>query len=709
MNTLSSRRRWGLSIRAAVLLAILAGVVLPGLVMLWADALLARPSYQALVDQRRDAVLALTAGSLAEPLQERNLDGLRQALRLTLLDPQVCSVEIAGLAEPGAQAGLDTRRCAASVPLDVREAPIHRAGQRLAGLRLGFDAREVDQLLGNRRDAVLRLVAAQVVFGVVVLMLVLTWRLLRPIDRLKAQASGLATPDTTASGRVEWRRDDELGQLGQHLNLASERIVSLVGQLEISNTELRRIAMYDQLTGLPNRRLFRELFERALAMAKRSQRPMALLFIDLDRFKQINDTWGHRAGDELLLQVSQRLRETVRDSDLVGRLSGDEFLALLPEADHFDAIAHSALRLIQALEVPLTLSQTLDSGAAGGETQAQISASIGVARYPRDGEDFDELLRRADQAMYRAKALGRGRYAIYRDGQAVPAGAGAGDDEIGQALARGELLMHYQPVIDARSGRAVGAEALMRWQHPREGLLAPARFIRRAEDGGHLHALGLHALSGACAQLAQWKAAGHHPGSVAVNVSAAQFFHPEWSQVLARIVAQHRVAPGELAVELTEGTLMAEADADATQERVTALRALGVKLVVDDFGSGLLSLGRLGRLRPDVLKIDPGFVQALPGDADALALVRGVVLLAQSLGAEVVGEGVETEAQRDALLALGCVRQQGYLFAAPQVALSEPSWPLAAREPPAAPLLPPGRVPYSPALASNASSRRSAS
>ncbi|HSI58728.1 MAG TPA: sensor domain-containing phosphodiesterase [Ideonella sp.] len=697
------RRRWGLSIRAAVMAAILAGVVLPGLFMLWADPLLSRASYQSLVDHRRDTVLALTAGALAEPLQEQNAEGLRQALKLTLLDPQVCSIAIAGPTPAPKEVEVNTRRCPASVALVMREAPIQRGGQPMATLQLGFDGREVAQLLGNRRDALLRLVAVQGVFGAAVLMLVLTWRLLRPIDRLKAQASSLATPNATAAGPVDWRRDDELGQLGQHLNLASERIASLVGQLEISNTELRRIAMYDQLTGLPNRRLFRELFERALATAKRSQRPMALLFIDLDRFKQINDTWGHRAGDELLLQVSHRLRETVRDSDLVGRLSGDEFLALLPEADHFDAIAHSALRLIQAVEVPLTLSGPLEGGAAG-QGHAQISASIGVARYPRDGEDFDELLRRADQAMYRAKALGRGRYAIYRDGQNGADDAFGLDDELGQALVRGELQMHFQPVMDTRSGCAVGVEALMRWQHPREGLLAPARFIRRAEESGHLHALSLRALSGACAQLARWKDAGHHPGSVAVNVSAGQFFHPEWPQALARVIAQHHVEPGELAVELTEGTLMADGDAEGTLERVAALRRLGVKLVVDDFGAGLVSLSRLSRLRPDVLKIDPGFVQLLPGDADTRALIAGIVQLARSLGAEVVGEGVETEAQRDALAELGCVRQQGYLFAAPQVALTEPSWPSAPHVPPPAAASPA----YNPAWPSAPSSRRSA-
>ena len=492
----------------------------------------------------------------------------------------------------------------------------------------------------------------------------------RPIRALKAQAGQLAAP---AEGQVvapsRYPPGDELGELGRHLELAHERIDELVGQLEASNRELHRMAMYDQLTGLPNRRLFHELFDHALAMARRGRQPMALLFIDLDRFKHINDTHGHPAGDALLLCISQRLRDTARESDIIGRLSGDEFVALLPQATTFESIAHTALRLIHAVEMPVPIDDS-------GQT-VRISATIGVSRYPRDGEDFDELLLRADQAMYRAKALGRGRYALYRDGQTpgLPPASG-GDDELRQALRRGELMLHYQPVIDTHSGHAVGSEALMRWQHPREGLLGPARFIRRAEEGGLLQALGHLAIDAACSQNERWKRAGHRPGRVSINVSDAQFRHPDWPEVLMSALKRHGTERGELEVELTEATLMA--DPESTQARVDMLHELGVAVAIDDFGTGLISLARLGTLKPARVKLDSSFVQRLPDDDSARGLVDGVVRLSRSLGFEVVGEGVETEAQRDTLHRLGCTQQQGHLFGAPQPALTEPPWPLPA-------------------------------
>jgi diguanylate cyclase (GGDEF)-like protein len=489
-------------------------------------------------------------------------------------------------------------------------------------------------------------------------------RLLRPLARLKRQAGDMARPTGSSAARTAWCGDDEVGQLGQHLNQAHERIDDLVAELEGRNAELRRMAMVDQLTGLPNRRLFRELFEHALAVAKRSQHPMALMFIDLDHFKHINDTLGHPAGDELLRGLGQRLRQAMRGSDIVGRLSGDEFIALLPEVQATSAVAHTALRVIHAIETPVPLQ--------GKPVMMQVSASVGIARFPDDGQNFDELLRHADQAMYRAKAAGRGRYMLYRDADKAPSVAPGSGAELALALSRRELELHYQPVIDTSTGQAVSAEALLRWRHPSEGLLPPARFIHRAEECGQIHALGQLALKSACLQLSTWKAAGLATGSVAVNLSTAEFRHEHLPHVLARVLAESGLGAGELDLELSSHTVMS--DPEFAQGRVQELREMGVGLVLEDVGSSMLSLVRLGQLHPVKIKIDASLVARLPDDTEAGSTVRAIVQLGRSLGVGVVAAGVETEAQRDALAQAGCRWQQGFLFARPGPPSDASAW-----------------------------------
>ncbi|WP_374568688.1 putative bifunctional diguanylate cyclase/phosphodiesterase [Ideonella sp.] len=661
----SSARRWHwphMSIRMTVLAAILAGVVLPGLGMLWADARTARVQIDPLIDRRREHLLSLTAIAVAEPWHRGQLAELAVLQAAALRDPLVCGVELRSTDGAGAA---PAGSCAGKAGVTWSEQPIIAGGQLLGTLRMGFDTRVRDQLLSDRQGALMRLVAAQVVLGALVLLWVLNWRLLRPIDRLKRQAGAMAQPDARAAPRVDWLRQDELGVLGQHLNLAHDRLDSLLAELESSNAELRRLAMVDQLTGLPNRRLFRELFDHALAVAKRSQQTMALMFIDLDRFKHINDTLGHPAGDELLRTLGQRLRQVMRGSDIIGRLSGDEFLALLPDVKGPEAIAHTALRVIHAIEGPVPL-------AGKAAVQMQVSASVGVALFPADGGGFDELLRHADQAMYRAKAAGRGRYVLFREVQRPDTPKPGSDAELAMALTRHELLLHYQPVIDTHTGRAVGAEALLRWQHPSQGLLPPARFFHRAEECGQIHALEQLALRSACEQLAQWKAAGVQAGHMAVNLSAGEFRHEQLPRLLARALQEHHLGAGELELELSSHSVMS--DPEFTQARVEELRALGVSLVLEDVGSSMLSLSRLGQLHPARIKIDSALVSRLPEDLEACATVHAIVQLARSLGVGVAASGVETEAQRDALTRAGCHWQQGFFFARPGPASNEPQW-----------------------------------
>jgi len=646
-----------LSIRSTVLLAIVLGVVLPALVVLVIDNRVARETHEPLVERNRDAVLLLAANAVAEPVWTLSENALSHALAGVLREPMVCAVQLRELNPVRPLLDLQRDKCALDVPVVQREVAVQHGGRTIATLAVAFDDTEVDRALAERQRSVVWLVVVQVAAGAAVLVTVLSLRLLRPIDRLKRQASAIAAREPTPP--LPWRGRDELGQLGQHLNEVRGRIQELFDELERKNAQLRKMAMYDHLTGLPNRTLFRELFQHEVTAARRAQRSMALLFIDLDRFKTVNDAMGHAAGDELLLGTSQRLIAALRESDLLGRLSGDEFLVLLTDAEPWDRVAATAERLLRAIETPLPLARAAH--------QAQVSASIGIALCPRDGEDFDTLLRHADLAMYKSKELGRARYSFFHaELNAVFQSRVELERELARAIAGNELVLHYQPVVEALTGRVRGCEALVRWQHPERGLLMPTAFIGMAEESGLIRELGLWTLEAACAQLARWKAAGRHPGKLAVNVSALQFRDQRLPETLQSALLRHAIEPGELELELTESTLMA--DTDTAMRTVASLRALGVALVIDDFGTGYSSLAYLKRLKPDKLKIDRSFVKDLPRDADDRALTQAIVGIANALKISVVAEGVETVAQRDDLLALGCSLQQGYLCGRPQPA-----------------------------------------
>jgi diguanylate cyclase (GGDEF)-like protein len=646
-----------LSIRATVLAAIVVGMVLPALVVLGVDNYVSRAAHEPLVQRNRAAVLVLATAVVTEPAWTLSEEGLKAAAQRILQEPSVCAVEVRDLQPTQEPLSIAAQRCAPTLPVVVRDAPVLHEGQLVAKLRLSFDATEIDQLVAQRQGIMWWLVAAQVVVGVMVLLGVLSLRLLRPIHRLKLQASTLAARETVPA--LVWRQRDELGQLGQHLNTVRARIQELFEELEAKNKQLSKMAMYDHLTGLPNRTLFRELFQHEAAAARRSHGGCALLFIDLDRFKAVNDTMGHAAGDELLLGVSQRLTATLRESDIVCRVSGDEFLVLLTQAGSWEQVSVTAERLLRAIQTPMLLTR-----AAG---TAQVSASIGIALFPGDAEDFEALARCADLAMYKSKDMGKGRYSFYQpDLDTAFRSRLELERELLQAIANHELLLHYQPVFDMRSGRLVGCEALVRWMHPQRGLLMPGTFIQTAEETGLIRELGLWTLDAACAQLASWKAAGLHPGRIAINVSALQFRDQRLPQVLQTALQTYDIQPGELELELTESTLMS--DTEAAQATVASLRELGVALAIDDFGTGYSSLSYIKRLRPDKLKIDRSFVKDLPHDADDRALTEAIVSIAQALSITVVAEGVETPEQRDYLLGLGCSLQQGYLLGRPMPA-----------------------------------------
>jgi diguanylate cyclase (GGDEF)-like protein len=646
--------RFRFSLRLLILIAVVIGIAIPALLVLLLSDALVRRSVEPILEGQRSAVLNLASTSLVDPLWVLDNAATQRAMDQLLSDGSVCAVSLVE-ERPGA-AELKARKCSADWPVVEMAAAVRREGVVLGTLSVGFDDGATERLVRERRAQVGAIVGLQVVLGGAFLLLVLYWRLVRPIDQLKQHAAAIA--ERQARPLLDLHRGDELGDLGDQLNRMGSQIEGLLADMEAKNTQLRQMAMYDHLTQLPNRTLFREVFQHEAAYAKRHGQQLALLFVDLDRFKAINDTLGHAAGDRLLLTVSERLRAAVRGSDLVCRVSGDEFLLLLREAVSTDAVQVAVHRLLASLSEAFEIQ--------GGQT-ANVSASIGVALFPEDGEEFDELVRHADMAMYQAKQDGRSRFSFYQTHMdAVLAERLEMERELTEAIRSGQLVLHYQPIVDGANGKVAGVEALVRWQHPVRGLLYPGAFIPVAEDSGQIRELGNWTLEAACQQLARWKSMGRHPGSVAVNLSASHFRDQRLPEQLRGLIQAYGVAPGELTIELTESTVMG--DSEASMKAISELREIGVSLAVDDFGTGYSSLAYLKLLRPQKLKVDRSFVRDLPDDEDDCVLVRAVLGLAKALGIEVVAEGVETEAQRDFLLGEACVMQQGYLFAKPMPA-----------------------------------------
>ena len=412
---------------------------------------------------------------------------------------------------------------------------------------------------------------------------------------------------------------------------------------------IEELAYTDVLTGLPNRLVLGERVEFAIALARRDNQQFAVLFVDLDRFKHINDSLGHLFGDRVLVEVAKRIRASVREVDTVTRLGGDEFALLIHQADARGA-EQAARRVIAALSEPLTLD----------DMSFTVTCSIGIALYPNDGTSLNDLIKNADSAMYRVKERGRASFRFYQPQMNVDLLSRMKlDHAMRQALVRRNFRLHYQPQVDVKSGRVVGAEALLRWHDEELGELSPGRFIPIAEESGFIVPLGDWVLGEAVTQAATW----HRKGMeivVSINVSALQFQQSHFVEQVAAAITNAGLPPRALELELTESILIQ--DADEALLRLKALAALGVRLAIDDFGTGYSSLGYLKRFPIEKLKIDRSFVNGLPGDDSDAGIVRAIVNLARALHLKVIAEGVETEAQRQFLLQAGCDEFQGFLY-----------------------------------------------
>ena len=439
-------------------------------------------------------------------------------------------------------------------------------------------------------------------------------------------------------------------------------VFSDISAIKNTQSELMRLAHHDPLTDLPNRLLFTDRAEQALAYAQRHKSGCALLMIDLDHFKIINDSMGHNVGDLLLKAVGERLTAVFGKGFTVARLGGDEFAVLV---ENCTQVAQAAGFAQQVLEVM--------KGAFIIEThQLFISASVGISLYPNDALNAEQLLRNADSALFKAKSAGREGYALYTEELTVHAlNRIEVASDLRRALEQQELRVYYQPVHDLKTSRLIGVEALVRWEHPLRGLVPPGEFIPIAERTGLIAEIDAWVLEQACWQMCQWQSAGVHLSFVAVNISSRLFARPELYTLVSTVLTDSGLDPALLELEVTESAVME--DSQGALEQMHRLRALGLRLAIDDFGTGFSSLLRLKQLPVQKLKIDQGFVAGLPEDNDDVAIVRAVIALSQSMGLQVHAEGIEHIEQAQFLLDFKCDLGQGYWFGRP-VPASELDW-----------------------------------
>ncbi len=428
-------------------------------------------------------------------------------------------------------------------------------------------------------------------------------------------------------------------------------------RLHSSEAKLTHLAHHDPLTDLPNREAIATLVQGSIERARGQGRQLALLFVDIDNFKTINDSLGYAAGDELLQAIAGRLKQAIRGADTVSRQGGDEFIMTLPDLDSQDTAITVARRMQEIVSQPIQLR----------DMQLITSLSIGIALFPRDGDDFSALLRKAELAMQRAKSTGRNSYCLFDEQMNVNTHERLGiEQDLRQALVRSEFVLHFQPIVDLTANKLVGAEALLRWHHPERGLLGPDLFIGVAEQSGLITEIGEWVLNEACHEAARWQRQGARGLAVSVNLSTVQLHRGDLEAIIAQALVASALPPALLELELTESMLLEKSDSFI--QRLRSLKELGVKLSIDDFGTGYSNLSYLQRFQVDKLKIDKSFVTNLSSNEQNRAIVTAIIQMAHSLKLKTTAEGIEHQVVKTILTSLGCHFGQGYLFAKPMPA-----------------------------------------
>jgi len=493
----------------------------------------------------------------------------------------------------------------------------------------------------------------------------------RPIAEITSTAKRISASQDY-SLRINKQTDDELGavidgingmlgqierrdeQLAAHATQLEHEVAERTRELEHITEQFRHQAYHDELTGLPNRALFMERLGYSISQSSRQKQSLALIFLDLDGFKTINDVLGHDVGDELLVDIAQRLTSTIRTSDTVSRFGGDEFTLLLNDISSNEALIKMAEKLLHVVSQPILC----------GNREVHLSTSMGISMYPQDSESAIDLLKFADTAMYQAKKLGKNTYQFYSpELHSESIGRMSIESELRSALANKELVLHYQPKVDVLKRQITGVEILLRWQHPKKGLLTPSDFIDVAEETGLILPIGKWVLMEACKQAIDWKTSAYSHMNIAVNLSVVQLYQEDLLSTLSTCIEKHRMLPDTLQLELTESMVMNDVGRD--RKILNDLRNLGISLAIDDFGTGYSCLNQLRNIPVDTVKIDRSFIRNFDSDERSVAVVKAIIGLAGAMGLYVIAEGVESENEIRRLVKLGCHEIQGFYFSRP--------------------------------------------
>ena len=542
--------------------------------------------------------------------------------------------------------------------------PLHEGG-RISGPIVGAVILEYTRIRAELLAASLSPMVTVAIAGVVCVLLIgvfgfqLANSIALRLRNVKAGVERMSRGEFAA--RLKTDATDEIGQLKIAVNTMAhdleasrdELLVRIQSEREAAQ-QVEYLAYHDKLTGLYNRSMFSRLLEQGLTESRRYGRPLAVMFVDLDRFKNINDTLGHEAGDALLQEVAQRLKSCMRDSDTIARMGGDEFVVLLPSANDQEGLAAAAQKILGVLAQPFAI---------GGQ-EFRVTASIGISMYPGDGDDEPTLMKHADIAMYQAKEEGRNSFMFYSPAMNRHSIERlAFESSLRMALEAQQFHVHYQPKVDCRTGRMTGVEALLRWRHPELGAVSPAKFIPVAEEMGLIVPLGRWVLQTVCRQHVAWIHQGLAPLRVAVNLSARQFADDRLLDDVTSILAETGMKAVHLEVEITESMLMRQPE--KAKRVLEAFKRLGIWLSVDDFGTGYSSLSNLKRFPIDTIKVDRSFVRDLPANQEDQAITDAIIGMAKTLNMSVVAEGVETHGQAHFLRDRGCDEIQGFYFSRP--------------------------------------------